>query len=104
MLHQHQRTIHHARIADKTIDYIHVEPSDIAIANGIAGDLEYMVVHRGKQGRRFVYELIYQGEGREGQPFLLGLLDPIYLQPPGFAPSSYTIPTSSMETGQFEVQ
>jgi hypothetical protein len=176
LLHQHQRTIHHARIADKTIDYIHVEPSDIAIANGIAGevlgrsldelspqtrnclllthqfvnerseetgvqrtafrftrrdlreairwsdfqlrthlsrliDLEYLVVHRGKQGRRFVYELIYQGEGREGQPFLLGLLDPIYLQPPGFAPSSYTIPTSSMphttssmETCKFEAQ
>ena len=46
-------------------------------------DLEYLVVHRGKQGRRFVYELLYQGEGHEGQPFLMGLIDPSKLKSPG---------------------
>ena len=44
-------------------------------------DLEYLVIHRGKNGQRFVYELLYDGRGREGQPFLMGLVDPAKLQP-----------------------
>lgn len=153
LLHQHQRPLRQTQIAGETIDYINVEPSDIAIANGIAGevlgrsldelspqtrtclllthqfvhersketgvhrtafrftrrdlreaiqwsdfqlrthlrrlvDLEYFVVHRGKQGRRFIYEMVYQGEGREGQPFLLGLLDPAKLQTPPTSPTT----------------
>ena len=45
-------------------------------------DLEYLVVHRGKQGRRFVYELLYRGEGQSGAPFLMGLVDPKNLKTP----------------------
>ncbi len=36
-------------------------------------ELEYLIVHRGGRGQSFVYELAYQGEGQDGQPFLLGL-------------------------------
>jgi hypothetical protein len=38
--------------------------------------LEYVAVHRGKQGQGFVYELRYGGEGKDGAPFLSGLLEP----------------------------
>jgi hypothetical protein len=36
-------------------------------------DMEYVLVHRGGRGQSFVYELLYQGEGENGEPFLLGL-------------------------------
>ncbi|MBI3783784.1 MAG: toprim domain-containing protein [Deltaproteobacteria bacterium] len=39
-------------------------------------DLEYVLVHRGGRGQSFVYELLYAGQGGDGQPFLMGLLDP----------------------------
>jgi hypothetical protein len=39
-------------------------------------ELEYVLVHRGRRGQQFVYELLYDGQGREGQPFLMGLIDP----------------------------
>ena len=38
-------------------------------------DLEYLLVHRGSRGQSFVYELLYQGEGEGGEPFVLGLLN-----------------------------
>jgi DNA primase len=38
-------------------------------------ELEYVLVHRGGRGQSFVYELLYQGEGKDGSPFLVGLLD-----------------------------
>jgi DNA primase catalytic core len=38
-------------------------------------DLEYLQVHRLAQGRGTAYELLYRGEGREGEPFLLGLTE-----------------------------
>jgi hypothetical protein len=38
-------------------------------------DLEYVVVHRGGRGQSFVYELVYDGQGKDGSPFLAGLLD-----------------------------
>ena len=37
--------------------------------------LEYVLVHRGGRGQQFVYELLYDGRGKEGQPFLMGLID-----------------------------
>ncbi len=147
LIHQYQRQVKLTEIDGETIEYIDVKPSDIAVANGIAGevlgrsldelspqtrsllqllhefvereskanqvsrhafrftrrdvrettgwsdsqlhkhltrlaDLEYLVVHRGKTGRRFVYELLYRGEGH-GQPFLMGLIDPAKLKSPG---------------------
>ncbi len=38
-------------------------------------DLEYLLLHRGGRGQCLVYEMLYKGEGKEGKPFLLGLLD-----------------------------
>ncbi len=38
-------------------------------------ELEYLIVHRGMRGRSFVYELAYEGEGEDGDPFLMGLID-----------------------------
>ena len=36
---------------------------------------EYVLVHRGSRGLSFVYELLYNGEGKQGEPFLMGLID-----------------------------
>jgi hypothetical protein len=38
-------------------------------------DLEYVVAHKAASGQGFVYELVYQGEGEDGRPFLMGLID-----------------------------
>jgi DNA primase catalytic core len=38
-------------------------------------DLEYVVVHRGGRGQTFVYELVYDGSGEDGRPFLPRLID-----------------------------
>jgi PAS domain-containing protein len=45
-------------------------------------DLEVVLVHRGRGGQRYVYELLYCGEGTSGQPFLVGLADAAKLQEP----------------------
>ncbi|MBI3893000.1 MAG: toprim domain-containing protein [Candidatus Wallbacteria bacterium] len=37
--------------------------------------LEYLLVHRGMRGSSFVYELLYDGGGSDGKPYLMGLLD-----------------------------
>jgi len=37
--------------------------------------LEYVLVHRGGRGQSFVYELLYDGKGKEGEAFLMNLLD-----------------------------
>jgi hypothetical protein len=37
--------------------------------------LEYVLVHRGGRGQSFVYELLYDGQGQDGRPFVMGLLD-----------------------------
>jgi hypothetical protein len=34
-----------------------------------------VLVHRGGRGQSFVYELLYDGAGRDGKPFLMGLVD-----------------------------
>ena len=41
-------------------------------------ELEYLIVRRavdGQHAARFVYELVYDGEGQDGAPFLMGLID-----------------------------
>ena len=38
-------------------------------------ELEYVLIHRGHRGQSFCYELLWQGQGRRGEPFLIGLLD-----------------------------
>jgi len=36
-------------------------------------EMEYVLIHRGGRGQSFVYELLYNGEGDNGNSFLLGL-------------------------------
>lgn len=38
-------------------------------------ELEYLLVHRGGRGQSFVYELLYDGNGKDGRPFLCGLIE-----------------------------
>ena len=38
-------------------------------------ELEYLLIHRGGRGQSFVYELLYDGQGQDGKPFLCGLID-----------------------------
>jgi DNA primase len=38
-------------------------------------EMEYLAVHRGKQGQGYVYELAYDGGGKDGSPSVSGLLD-----------------------------
>ena len=38
-------------------------------------ELEYVLVHRTPRGNQREYELVYDGQGRAGEPFLLGLVD-----------------------------
>ena len=43
-------------------------------------EMEYLLVHRGERGQSFVYELLYEGQGADGKPFLMGLIDVEKLQ------------------------
>jgi DNA primase len=38
-------------------------------------ELEYLVLHGGGPRQRHLYELLYEGQGQDGKPFLMGLLD-----------------------------
>ncbi|HVH72140.1 MAG TPA: CHC2 zinc finger domain-containing protein [Candidatus Dormibacteraeota bacterium] len=38
-------------------------------------ELEYLMLHRGGRGQSFVYELLYDGQGKDGKPFLCGLIE-----------------------------
>ena len=38
-------------------------------------EMEYVLVHRGGRGQSFVYELLYDGKGADGKPFVPGLID-----------------------------
>jgi hypothetical protein len=38
-------------------------------------EMEYLLVHRGGRGQSFVYELLYDGKGKDGEPFLIGLIE-----------------------------
>lgn len=38
-------------------------------------DLEYLLAHRADHGQSFVYELVYDGSGKDGSRFVSGLLD-----------------------------
>lgn len=42
-------------------------------------DMEYLLVHRGGRGQSFVYELLYDGSGKSGEAFLMGLINPTNL-------------------------
>lgn len=58
-------------------------------------DLEYVLVHRGGRGQSFVYELLYDGQGQDGKPFVPGLIDVEKLR------SASTTKSSRGSEGQF---
>ena len=37
--------------------------------------MEYLLAHHGDRGHQYVYEMLYDGKGKEGTPFLAGLID-----------------------------
>ena len=139
LLHQYQREIKKVERNGKVLEYIEVEPSDIALANQLAHEvlgrtldelppqtrkllsliyewvkqqcdtekieqrnfrfsrrdireisgwgntqlkihfkrleeMEYLLLHRGGRGQSFIYELVYQGQGEQGERFTSGLL------------------------------
>jgi DNA primase len=43
-------------------------------------EMEYLLIHRSGRGLTFEYELVYRGEGEEGDRFMLGLIDADELQ------------------------
>jgi DNA primase len=52
-------------------------------------ELEYLAVRQGGRNQAAVYELLYDGQGKEGTPFLAGLLDVAKLGPlPGSPPGT----------------
>jgi DNA primase catalytic core len=61
-------------------------------------ELEYVLVHRGGRGQSFVYELLWQGEGLDDRPFVLGLVDVETLRAKAGVPG--TTPTSRSEEGE----
>ncbi|MEO5367877.1 MAG: hypothetical protein H7831_16255, partial [Magnetococcus sp. WYHC-3] len=46
-------------------------------------DLEYVLLESGRNGTLCRYRLVYDGQGKDGKKFLLGLTDPGKLQAPG---------------------
>ena len=62
--------------------------------------LEYALVHRGGRGQSFVYELLYDGQGKEGELFVIGLADVSALS--GAGKDASTTSTSRGEEGHFE--
>lgn len=50
--------------------------------------MEYLLTHRGGRGQSFEYELLYSGEGEQGEAFLMGLLDVTALEPDTMIKSS----------------
>ncbi|WP_082507248.1 MULTISPECIES: CHC2 zinc finger domain-containing protein [unclassified Duganella] len=57
--------------------------------------LEYVLVHRGTRGQSFEYELLYDGSGDNGAPFVVGLIGVDALK------SNTTTTSSRGQTGQF---
>jgi len=76
----------------------HTNWSDTALKVHLArlAEMEYLLTHRGGRGQSYVYELLYQGEGEHGEPFLMGLIDVTKLRSvtaPGVA-----LPPASMQS------
>jgi DNA-binding transcriptional ArsR family regulator len=52
--------------------------------------LEYVIIHRASQGNRYSYELLYDGRGKDGHKFMVGLLNLEQLRQ-GSATNSVTV-------------
>jgi hypothetical protein len=73
-------------------DAIHWSDSQVRTHLDRLVELEYVLVHRGRNGQRFVYELLYNGEGAKDQPFLMGLIDAAKLRHPSSIATSMPMP------------
>ena len=60
-------------------------PDQVDIHLSRLEQLEYVLAHHGGAGSRYVYALAYEGQGQDGQPFLMGLVDVDTLDAPGSA-------------------
>jgi DNA primase catalytic core len=60
-------------------------------------DMEYLLSHHASRGHGLVYELLYDGEGREGEPFMMGLIDVERLRKSG-----YDLERSASKSGRSE--
>jgi DNA primase catalytic core len=58
-------------------------------------ELEYLLLHRGGRGQSFVYELLYDGNGKDGKPFLCGLIEVDKLR----EPHNYDLNRSGLKAG-----
>ena len=56
-------------------DYCSWGNTQLKIHLGRLEDMEYLIVHGGGRGKTISYELVYNGEGKEGENFLIGLID-----------------------------
>ena len=63
-------------------------------------EFEYVLPLRGGRGQNFVYELIYDGQGQDGRPFVMQLLDVDRLRDEG----TTSIPTSKESGPQEETE
>ncbi|MBA3687174.1 MAG: hypothetical protein H0W72_18290 [Planctomycetes bacterium] len=52
--------------------------------------LEYVCAHHGGQGARYVYELIYDGQGQAGEAFVMGLAEVATIAAQAAAPTAAT--------------
>ena len=57
--------------------------------------MEYLLTHRGGRGQSFEYELLYSGEGQQGDAFLMGLLDVTQLKKQGNQPTKNNTMTTT---------
>jgi DNA primase len=57
-------------------EYTGIGHSQLALHMKRLEELEYVIVHHAKRGQSFNYELVYDGEGQQGEKFMLGLFDP----------------------------
>lgn len=60
-------------------------------------EMEYVLVHRARRGQGYVYEMLYAGEGQDGKPFVMGLLDTATL-----AGGAATLADDACRSGQNE--
>ena len=63
-------------------------------------EMEYLAVHRGGRAGGFRYELCYDGQGKDGRPFLVGLANPATLCEYDEAGSGGSTPQRSGGDGQ----
>ncbi|OGH60972.1 MAG: hypothetical protein A3G34_17460 [Candidatus Lindowbacteria bacterium RIFCSPLOWO2_12_FULL_62_27] len=63
-------------------DYAGMSPTQVKDHMKKLDDLEYVLIHRGARGISFEYELLYDGQGKDGRKFCPGLIDVTTLKTP----------------------